>query len=77
MRHLNKNEYQKLNKDIDFEDLTVGDTWVLIVDLGIATYEELELITGINGYSIETLNDVICFKTGYDDIEQYLESEGL
>jgi len=51
-------------------------TYDLIIDLEIATHGELELITGINGFSIETLNDVIYYKTGYRDIEQYLEYEG-
>ena len=49
--------------------------WDLIIDYNIATYEELKLITGINGFSIETLNDVIYYKTGYHDISQFLEYE--
>ncbi len=55
-------------------DLTY--TFDLIIELGIATDEELELITGINGYNIDTLNDVIFYRTGYRDIEQYIEYEG-
>ena len=51
--------------------------WDLIIDYNIATYEELKLITGINGFSIETLNDVIYYKTGYRDIEQYQDYAGL
>ena len=54
-------------------DLTY--TYDLIIELGIATDEELKLITGINGFSIETLNDVIYYKTGYHDISQFLEYE--
>ena len=48
--------------------------WTLLVDMGIATDEELQLVTSINGYSIETLNDVIYVRTGYHNIEQ-LEME--
>lgn len=54
-------------------DLTY--TYDLIIELGIATDEELKLITGINGFSIESLNDVIYYKTGYHDISQFLEYE--
>ena len=44
--------------------------WELLVDMGIATDEELQLVTSINGYTIDTLNDVIYVRTGYHDIEQ-------
>ena len=44
-----------------------------IIELGIATEEEVDLVCNINGYSIDTLNDIIFAKTGYRDIEQYLE----
>ena len=45
-------------------------TWEYIVDRGIATEEELRLITSINGYNIDTLNDVIYARTGYRSIDQ-------
>lgn len=48
--------------------------WKLLVDMEIATDEELQLVTSINGYNIDTLNDVIYVRTGYHDIEQ-LEME--
>lgn len=49
--------------------------WIEIVELGIATEEELQLITCINGYNAKTLNDVIYARTGYHNIEQLQESE--
>ena len=49
------------------------DIWDAIVEHGIATEEELELITAINGYNEDTLNDVIFVRTGYRNIEQLLE----
>jgi hypothetical protein len=48
--------------------------WDRIIELEIATEEELELVTSINGYNIDTLNDVIYVRTGYRNIEQ-LEEE--
>jgi hypothetical protein len=44
--------------------------WIEIVELGIATEEELQLITCINGYNEETLNSVIYARTGYRSINQ-------
>ena len=44
--------------------------WDWLVDMGIATHEEIKLITQINGYNIETLNDVLFARTGYRDREQ-------
>lgn len=48
--------------------------WELLVNMEIATDEELQLVTSINGYNIDTLNDVIYVRTGYHDMEQ-LEME--
>ena len=48
----------------------IDEVWDLLVEYGVATQEELELITCINGYNIDTLNDVIYARTGYRDIEQ-------
>jgi hypothetical protein len=47
--------------------------WDRIVEMDIATQEELELVTSINGYNIDTLNDVIYVRTGYRNIEQLEE----
>ena len=51
------------------------EIWDAIVEYGIATEEELELVTAINGYNSDTLNDVIFVRTGYRNIEQLLEEE--
>ena len=47
--------------------------WDAIIEYGIATEKELELITAINGYNDDALNDVIFVRTGYRNIEQLLE----
>lgn len=46
--------------------------WDSIVEFGIATSEEVGLVVGINGVSEKTLNDIIWVRTGYRDIEQFL-----
>lgn len=55
--------------------MTTNELWTLIVKYGIATDSEIDLVTDINGNSIETLNDIIYARTGYRDIESYEESE--
>ena len=50
--------------------------WDYLVDTGIATQEELELITAINGYNVKSLNSVIYARTGYHNLEQLKEEEG-
>jgi len=50
--------------------MKVMDMWDWLVELEIATNEELKLITGIKGLNIETLNDVLYYRTGYRDREQ-------
>lgn len=58
------------------KEYTLFDIWDLIVDTyNIATDEELQLITSINGLNIEALNNVIYVRTGYHDIEQYIETK--
>lgn len=52
-----------------------SNLWDYIVSNGIATEKELILITGINGYNVETLNDVIFQRTGYRTVEQIKELE--
>ena len=50
--------------------------WVWLVESEIATDEELKLITGINGYSMETLNSVLYYRTGYHSREE-MEGEEI
>jgi hypothetical protein len=53
----------------------INTLWTLLEVYGIATDEEIDLVTNINGYSEETLNDILYARTGYRDIEQYEEAE--
>lgn len=44
-----------------------------IVEYGIATEAEINLVTDINGWNEEAMNDIIYARTGYRSIEQYEE----
>lgn len=51
----------------------ITDKWDILVDMGISE-ETLDIITSINGYNLQTLEDVLYAKFGYRSFEQ-LESE--
>ena len=51
----------------------IEQIWDYLVEIGIATEEELKLVTNINGYNIETLNSVIYARAGFHDLEQLKE----
>ncbi|HMS92511.1 MAG TPA: hypothetical protein PKC05_03380 [Candidatus Saccharibacteria bacterium] len=55
-------------------EYTKDQIWDYLIYNEIASKETLITVTNINGYNIETLNDVLYSATGYRDIEQ-LESE--
>jgi len=63
---------EQYDKDID---RIFDETWDFILEYGIANEEELQLVTNINGYNLETLNDIIEVRSGYEDMEQYIEME--
>ena len=44
-----------------------------IVEYGIATEAEINLVTSINGWNEKAMNDIIYCRTGYRSIEQYEE----
>lgn len=51
--------------------------WDFCIEHEIASDEELNLVTKINGFNWDTIMDVIYVRTGYRDIDQYLEAEGI
>ena len=55
--------------------MDISTIWDAIIEYGIATEEELSLVTAIDGYNEDTLNNVIYVRTGYNDIEQLLDEE--
>lgn len=67
----NSNDYENItNSEKEYNEL-----WNLIIENNIATEDELSLVSYINGWNIETLNDVLYVRTGYRDLEQFKEGE--
>lgn len=54
-------------------DLKLEEYWQYLIDSGIATEQELQLVTYIIGYSVETLDKVLYARTGYRSVEQQME----
>lgn len=54
-------------------ELTTEQIWDYILESGIATEDELVLITSIDGMSEDTLNDVLYARTGYRSVEQMMD----
>ncbi len=59
--------------NMTYKDNDAARVWDYIINNGIATEDELQLVTDINGYSVDTLNDVLYARTGYRDIGQIEE----
>ena len=51
----------------------VDDIFEMLIDLEMFTVEELNLLTKINGFNFETLEDALYCRFGYRSIDQFLE----
>jgi len=62
-----------MKKEFKMKKLTVDELWDALVEGGLFTEEELQLVTYIYGYNVETLNAAIYSRYGYRDYEQMME----
>lgn len=53
--------------------MTVTDMHDYLVDVVGVANETVQVVTKINGYTTETMCDILYVVTGYKDFEQYLE----
>lgn len=49
--------------------MTVENAWDTLMELGV-TEQTLQIVSNINGYSLETLEDVLFAHAGYRDFSQ-------
>ena len=61
--------------DYIYTNNELDNIYNFIIEYGIATEDEINLVTSINGYNESALNDIIFVRTGYRDMEQYKEYE--
>lgn len=57
------------------KEYTIEELYTELLELELFTEEELQLITSMNGYNIETLNDALYCRYGYRDLSQMLEEQ--
>lgn len=55
------------------EPMTVDEMQDYLIDYGIATQAEINLVCNINGYNEETMRNILCARTGYRSFEQFKE----
>ena len=53
--------------------ITVEELFELLIDLNLFTKQELQLITCINGFNLQTLEDALYCRYGYGSVDQFLE----
>ena len=44
-----------------------------LIELGVATEDEICLVCNINGFNERALNDILYSRTGYHTLDQYME----
>ena len=49
--------------------------WDLIVNYELATESTLQLVTRLNGYTLETMENVLYALNGYHSYDQFMENE--
>ena len=64
---------QHTTQEKEIKTMTNDEFFDFLVEYGIATEEEIRLVTSINGYNEETLNDILYVRTGNRSVEQFLE----
>lgn len=57
--------------------MNTSKAWDILLDELNVSEDTLNIITSINGYSLETLEDVLYTVAGYRDFEQYQEEQGV
>ena len=54
---------------------TWEEIWDYLLEAGIATEEEMSLVTSINGTNTESLESILYVRTGYRSLEQIRDME--
>ena len=55
---------------------TVEEAWDYLIENGLASEETLQVVTSINGYSLDTLESVLYATAGYHKFSQMDEEDG-
>jgi MoaA/NifB/PqqE/SkfB family radical SAM enzyme len=66
---------KKLNNTIMKTNEELNEMYDEMIERGVCTFKEIELVTSINGYNEGALNDIVYVRTGYVTLDQYIEYE--
>lgn len=53
--------------------ITLDNMYFILLEAGIATEDEIALVTAINGDNEQSYHDILFVRTGYRSFEQYLD----
>lgn len=53
--------------------MTLEQMYDYLIEYGVATEDEINLVTNINGYSIYTMLDILYARTGLHSFDQLIE----
>lgn len=53
--------------------LTIDDMFNILEDYNVATYDEIRLVTDINGWNEQSMKDILYARMGYRSFDQLLE----
>lgn len=56
----------------EFEDLKLDNIWDLFLSYDVCSEETLRVVTAINGYSLQTMKDILFATTGLRNLEQFI-----
>lgn len=55
--------------------MKVEEAWDYLIETGLATEQTLQIITSINGYSLDTLESVLYATAGYRNFNQMSDED--
>ena len=53
----------------NMENFTIEEAWDLLIDMGVSE-ETLQTVTDINGYNMESMNDILYSRFGENDFDE-------
>lgn len=68
LKQLTKENYNIMNKELE-------KLWDLLVNYELASESTLQLVTRLNGYTLETMENILYALTGYHSYDQFMENE--
>ena len=54
---------------LNYENKEVEEMWDMLIDMGVSE-ETLQIVTAINGYNQQTMEDILYAKFGYRSFDQ-------